>query len=444
MERPSETTKTTLSPLADINGKSSFNGAHIDSKTAKTTVEPLFDVNDTKTTFYPLPDLTDNNKSTKTTLTSSAQNGTGNGARSDHFSQTTKTTIDSLADAHVINDNGTDSHPNSKTTKTTLSPLVNGNIKDDLNGSHVNSKTTKTTADPLSHLNNTKTTFQALPNMTDNTKSTKTTLDSLSTNGTTSGTGSSFEPDSGAAKTTLEPLSGTSANATNGMDTQLNFKSTKISLEPISDIDNSKSTLDPLSEITNTKSSFQSLPDAANSKSTKTSLDPLSTTNSLKASLDPLPNTKSTKTSLEPLPTTTLTPTKDPITCHVLDTLNGQPARSLRVTLTLLRPLGPSAPFTATTNSDGRVAKWEQPAPGPSLSEIFDNLNLHKNEEGETGEETKTVWELLFQTGEYFGEGKTFFPEVRVPFFVEAGERGGHYHVPLLLGPWSYTTYRGS
>ena len=52
------------------------------------------------------------------------------------------------------------------------------------------------------------------------------------------------------------------------------------------------------------------------------------------------------------------------------------------------------------------------------------------------------VWSLKFETGAYYGEGKTFFPEVEVRFWVERGVE--HYHVPLLLGPWSYTTYRGS
>jgi 5-hydroxyisourate hydrolase len=51
------------------------------------------------------------------------------------------------------------------------------------------------------------------------------------------------------------------------------------------------------------------------------------------------------------------------------------------------------------------------------------------------------IWSLRFQTGEYYGEGKTFWPEVELKFWVKEGE---HYHVPLLLGPWSYTTYRGS
>ena len=142
-----------------------------------------------------------------------------------------------------------------------------------------------------------------------------------------------------------------------------------------------------------------------------------------------LPNiTKTTKTTLSPLPT------KDPITCHVLDTTNGTPACGIEVSLTLIRPLGPSAPFKARTDEDGRVSRWNTPD-GPPLSSIIDNLHEHSD--------VKIVWELVFQTGDYFGAGKTFWPEVRIQFFTDADDKG-HYHVPLLLGPWSYTTYRGS
>ena len=51
---------------------------------------------------------------------------------------------------------------------------------------------------------------------------------------------------------------------------------------------------------------------------------------------------------------------------------------------------------------------------------------------------------LRFAVGEYFasrGE-ETFFPEVTIAFAVDAA--AGHYHVPLLLSPFAYSTYRGS
>ncbi len=126
-------------------------------------------------------------------------------------------------------------------------------------------------------------------------------------------------------------------------------------------------------------------------------------------------------------------PQRDPITCHVLDLTTGRPAPSLDVSLTLIRPLGPSNPFRATTTSDGRISTWNAQE-GPSLSEIFANLAEH--------EDGKMVWSVKFETGAYYGEGNTFFPEVEIRFFVHP--HSGHYHVPLLLGPWSYTTYRGS
>ena len=133
------------------------------------------------------------------------------------------------------------------------------------------------------------------------------------------------------------------------------------------------------------------------------------------------------------MPLTTATPPRDPITCHVLDQVTGRPAPHVAVSLTLLKPLGPSAPATAFTNADGRIANWGVKE-GPSLAEIFANLAEHDG--------GKMVWSLKFDTGAYFGQDNTFFPEVEVRFAVDAA--GGHYHVPLLLGPYSYTTYRGS
>jgi 5-hydroxyisourate hydrolase len=122
-----------------------------------------------------------------------------------------------------------------------------------------------------------------------------------------------------------------------------------------------------------------------------------------------------------------------PITCHVLDTTTGRPAASLGVTLTLLAgPASSANSFEATTDSDGRVKSWSAIAPGPSLQELF----------APALSDEAMVWSLRFNTGSYFGQGKTFFPEVEVKFFVSGA--GEHYHVPLLLGPFSYTTYRGS
>ncbi|KAL9005471.1 MAG: hypothetical protein Q9188_001749 [Gyalolechia gomerana] len=121
-------------------------------------------------------------------------------------------------------------------------------------------------------------------------------------------------------------------------------------------------------------------------------------------------------TPLTPSPSA---PAREPITCHVLDLTSGRPASSVFVSLTLLRPFGPSAPLTAVTSPDGRINRWSGEA-GSSLSEIFANLAEH--DDGEM------VWSLKFDTGTYFGESKTFFPEVEVKFYVNA--KDGHYHDP--------------
>lgn len=127
-----------------------------------------------------------------------------------------------------------------------------------------------------------------------------------------------------------------------------------------------------------------------------------------------------------------------PITCHVLNTLSGTPAANLNATLTLLSPLptGYSSilpSFRAVTNADGRVKDWE-PMKGSSLSNV-----LGAFDDGE-----KTAWSLKFDIGLWYDRLgiESFWPEIEVKFYVRKGER--HYHVPVLVGPWTYTTYRGS
>jgi 5-hydroxyisourate hydrolase len=124
------------------------------------------------------------------------------------------------------------------------------------------------------------------------------------------------------------------------------------------------------------------------------------------------------------------------ITCHVLDTVAGRPGAGINVTLKLLSPAEASGgQWTATTNSDGRVPVWNS----SSSTGVNDVVAKVKGslEEGEN-----MVWSLTFETEAYFGKGKTFWPEVELKFAAQKEEE--HYHVPLLLGPWSYTTYRGS
>jgi 5-hydroxyisourate hydrolase len=120
---------------------------------------------------------------------------------------------------------------------------------------------------------------------------------------------------------------------------------------------------------------------------------------------------------------------KDQITCHVLDTTTGRPAADISVSLTCTNL--PESLWKATTDADGRVTKWLKMSGSVTqgISQVV------------AGYEGGSVWKLTFDTGTYFGAGKTFFPSVDLTFSVEGTE---HYHVPLLLGPHSYTTYRGS
>lgn len=122
-----------------------------------------------------------------------------------------------------------------------------------------------------------------------------------------------------------------------------------------------------------------------------------------------------------------------PITTHVLDSTTGRPAPGVATTLTLLNDEGEPSFFAGKTSpTDGRINQWEQRS-SQSLEQIFSKLSDGAK---------PMVWSLKFDTGGYWGEGKTFYPEVEVKFYVKHGE--AHYHVPVLLGPWGYTTYRGS
>lgn len=126
-----------------------------------------------------------------------------------------------------------------------------------------------------------------------------------------------------------------------------------------------------------------------------------------------------------------------PITCHVLNTLTGTPAAGIETTLTLLNTSTSSSTtmaFTATTDADGRVKLWDPAGGTPSLEHTMAVLD--------NGE--RSAWSLKFAIGPWYeGQGtECFWPEIEVKFYVKKGER--HYHVPVLVGPWTYTTYRGS
>ena len=114
------------------------------------------------------------------------------------------------------------------------------------------------------------------------------------------------------------------------------------------------------------------------------------------------------------------------LTTHVLDTASGRPAAGVRIELFRLAPDGREALAEMVTNADGR-------GDGPFLA----------------GEAFKPGrYELVFHVAGYFrAKGvdlpKTaFLDEVPIRFGVD--KPGEHYHVPLLISPYGYSTYRGS
>ncbi len=107
------------------------------------------------------------------------------------------------------------------------------------------------------------------------------------------------------------------------------------------------------------------------------------------------------------------------LTTHVLDTANGRPAAGLRLTLHRVDGDTRVPLIDATTNLDGRCD-------APLL-------------EGDAFE--RGVYEIVFQVGAYFGDA-AFLGEVPVRFGI--ADSSEHYHVPLLVSPFGYTTYRGS
>ncbi|KAE9378567.1 Transthyretin [Stipitochalara longipes BDJ] len=143
---------------------------------------------------------------------------------------------------------------------------------------------------------------------------------------------------------------------------------------------------------------------------------------------------------------------RDPITCHVLDTTTGRPAANLSVKLVCCAI--PDVIFSSQTNADGRILNW-QSTQGPNGSESAFVLEhggvagtLHYMIRNYAAEQAKpscpagsSIWKLQFDTGAHYGPANTFFPVVELSFLVKEGE---HFHVPLLLAPYSFTTYRGS
>jgi 5-hydroxyisourate hydrolase len=108
---------------------------------------------------------------------------------------------------------------------------------------------------------------------------------------------------------------------------------------------------------------------------------------------------------------------KSSLTTHVLDTMRGRPAAGMTIELWSIDQS--KMLKSVQTNSDGRTD-------APLLS----------------GEEMRAgTYELIFFVGDYFGE-RQFLDRVPVRFVIS--DAASKYHVPLLVSPWSYSTYRGS
>lgn len=112
---------------------------------------------------------------------------------------------------------------------------------------------------------------------------------------------------------------------------------------------------------------------------------------------------------------------KSPITTHALDTRSGKPAQGLAITLSKLQDGEWREMTSGVTNTDGRITDLLKP-----------------------GELSSGIYQMRFDTGAYHQSHQIdgFYPEALITFEVKNIEE--HYHIPLLLSPFGYSTYRGS
>lgn len=114
------------------------------------------------------------------------------------------------------------------------------------------------------------------------------------------------------------------------------------------------------------------------------------------------------------------------LSTHVLDTAHGRPGAGVKVELYAVNADGRSLLKTAVTNQDGRCAE-------PLLEGIF----LQRGQ-----------YELVFYAGDYFARmgvdlpAPRFLDRIVIAFGIFEVDQ--NYHVPLVMTPWSYSTYRGS
>lgn len=116
------------------------------------------------------------------------------------------------------------------------------------------------------------------------------------------------------------------------------------------------------------------------------------------------------------------------LTTHILDTTHGCPAANVAIKLWLIKPESVDKKLLKSiyTNEDGRT-----------------DVPLLVDSELQVG-----VYELVFAIGEYFAQQLENLPN---PYFLDyipirfgIADPSIHYHIPLLVSPWSYSTYRGS
>lgn len=114
------------------------------------------------------------------------------------------------------------------------------------------------------------------------------------------------------------------------------------------------------------------------------------------------------------------------LSTHVLDTASGKPAHGMTLRLYGISAKGATLIKTAVTNSDGRV-----------------DQALLQHPEFKAGR-----YRLEFDVAPYFKAGSATLPEITfldvVPIEFGVADTQQNYHVPLLVSPWSYSTYRGS
>jgi 5-hydroxyisourate hydrolase len=113
---------------------------------------------------------------------------------------------------------------------------------------------------------------------------------------------------------------------------------------------------------------------------------------------------------------------KSPITTHILDVMKGKPADGVSVILEMQQADGAWQQLgRGVTNNDGRASELLSPDSHLAVG----------------------IYRLTFLTGDYYRlmSVESFYPKIIVEFVVT---NGGHYHVPLLLSPFGYSTYRGS